>query len=76
MEPSSPETPVRPPYPYNRMNPASVPEEVWRRAREARENERAGCGRADSEHVDEPAEPCDSLGKTVLGGFSTLVVVP
>ena len=34
-----PEAPVRLPYPYNTMNPADVPEEVWRRAREARQNE-------------------------------------
>jgi hypothetical protein len=34
-EPPPPEAGVRLPYPYNMMNPADVPEEVWRRAREA-----------------------------------------
>jgi hypothetical protein len=41
-----PEAGVRLPYPYNTMNPADVPEEVWRRARQARPNggaERPGC---------------------------------
>jgi hypothetical protein len=30
--------PVRLPYPYNIMNPADVPEEVWQRARAAEQN--------------------------------------
>ena len=30
--------PVRLPYPYNIMNPADVPEEVWKRGRAAKQN--------------------------------------
>jgi hypothetical protein len=33
------EAPVRLPYPYNTMNSADVPEEVWQRARAAKRNE-------------------------------------
>jgi hypothetical protein len=33
----TPEVHVRLPYPFNLMNPADVPEEVWRQARSARE---------------------------------------
>ncbi len=32
------EVDVRLPYPFNQMNPADVPEEVWKRARSGREN--------------------------------------
>jgi hypothetical protein len=38
VAPLAPEAPVRLPYPYNQMNPADVPEEVWRRARAAQRN--------------------------------------
>jgi len=31
------EPPVRLPFPYNTMNPADVPEEVWERARAVRQ---------------------------------------
>jgi len=31
------EPPVRLPFPYNTMNPADVPEEVWQRARADRQ---------------------------------------
>jgi hypothetical protein len=31
----APEAPVRLPYPFNMMNPADVPQEVWRQARAA-----------------------------------------
>jgi len=40
-EPSAPparESAVRLPYPFNQMNPADVPEDVWERAREAERN--------------------------------------
>jgi hypothetical protein len=32
-QPVAPQAPVRLPYPFNIMNPADVPEEVWKRAR-------------------------------------------
>jgi hypothetical protein len=32
------EEPVRLPYPFNMMNPADVPEEVWKQARSGKEN--------------------------------------
>jgi hypothetical protein len=37
-KPNAPERPVRLPYPFNIMNPADVPEEVWKRARAGQEN--------------------------------------
>ncbi len=36
-QPVAPEAPLRLPYPFNLMNPADVPEEVWQQARAARE---------------------------------------
>jgi hypothetical protein len=38
LAPLPSEEPVRLPYPYNIMNPADVPEEVWKRARAAKRN--------------------------------------
>jgi hypothetical protein len=37
-QPVAPEAPLRLPYPFNLMNPADVPEEVWQQARAGREN--------------------------------------
>jgi hypothetical protein len=34
-QPVAPEAPLRLPYPFNLMNPADVPEEVWQQARAA-----------------------------------------
>jgi hypothetical protein len=36
-QPVAPEAPVRLPYPFNMMNPADVPEEVWKQARRAQQ---------------------------------------
>jgi hypothetical protein len=37
-QPISPEAPVRLPYPYNIMNPADIPAEVWKQARPGQQN--------------------------------------
>jgi hypothetical protein len=37
-QPDPPEAPVRLPYPFSLMNPADVPEEVWKQARAGQEN--------------------------------------
>jgi hypothetical protein len=37
-QPVAAEAPVRLPYPFNLMNPADVPEEVWKRARAGQQN--------------------------------------
>jgi hypothetical protein len=37
-QPIAEQAPVRLPYPFNIMNPAEVPEEVWKRARAAQQN--------------------------------------
>jgi hypothetical protein len=36
-QPMAPDAPVRLPYPYNILNPADVPDEVWRQARVGQE---------------------------------------
>ncbi len=38
VTPVAAEAPVRLPYPFSQMNPADVPEEVWKRARAGQEN--------------------------------------
>jgi hypothetical protein len=38
VQPNAPPAPVRLPYPFNLMNPADVPEEVWKQARAAQAN--------------------------------------
>ena len=37
-QPVAPEAPLRLPYPFSLMNPAHVPDEVWKRARAAQQN--------------------------------------
>ncbi len=37
VQPAAPEAPVRLPYPFSIMNPADVPEEVWKKARAGQE---------------------------------------
>jgi hypothetical protein len=38
VQPVAPQAPVRLPYPFNVMNPADVPEEVWKQARAGQES--------------------------------------